>query len=177
MDKSTSLFSEEGTGIAGEATGRDVPVVIKDVELLEATVVMEVGGLLRPGLVVLWLLLLVGEGGCCFFFTACKFYKLSFPVVPQLQVGEKKGRTYLFKTDWTHPISCRISIEATAWSTEGWRSLHVGFLFHLSSDEGSWMMMYTLCRLRNCRALRQRIYESVTPKERKQKQSETKVLW
>ena len=61
----TSLFSEEGTGIAGEATGREVPVVIKDVELLEATVVMEVG------LVVLWLLLLVGDGGCCcFFFTA-----------------------------------------------------------------------------------------------------------
>jgi hypothetical protein len=66
----TSLFSEEGTGIAGEATGREVPVVIKDVELLEATVVMEVG-LLRPGLVVLWVLLLVGDGGCCcFFFTA-----------------------------------------------------------------------------------------------------------
>ncbi len=69
-ENNTSLFSEEGTGIAGEATGREVPVVIKDVELLEATVVMEVG-LLRPGLVVLWLLLLlVGEGGCCFFFTA-----------------------------------------------------------------------------------------------------------
>ena len=67
----TSLFSEEGTGIAGEATGRDEPVVIKDVELLEATVVIEVG-LLRPGLLALWLLLLVvvGEGGCCFFLTA-----------------------------------------------------------------------------------------------------------
>jgi len=66
------LFSKEGTGIAEEATGsdEDVPVVIKDAELLEATVVMEVG-LLRPGLVELWLLLLVvGEGGCCFFFTA-----------------------------------------------------------------------------------------------------------
>jgi len=68
-----SLFSKEGTGIAEEATGSDEDVpVIKDaeLELLEATVVMEVG-LLRPGLVELWLLLLVvGEGGCCFFFTA-----------------------------------------------------------------------------------------------------------
>jgi len=71
--KLTSLFSKEGTGIAEEATGSDEDVpVIKDaeLELLEATVVMEVG-LLRPGLVELWLLLLVvGEGGCCFFFTA-----------------------------------------------------------------------------------------------------------
>lgn len=63
------MFSEEGTGIAGDTTGRDVPVVIKDVELLEATVVMEVG-LLRPGLVLWLVLLLVGDGGCCFFLTA-----------------------------------------------------------------------------------------------------------
>lgn len=66
----TSLLSSVGTGIADEATGIEVPVVTKEAELVEATVVMEVG-LLRPGLLAAWPAVLVGDGGCCFFFTAC----------------------------------------------------------------------------------------------------------
>ena len=76
-----TLLSKEGTGIAAEAIGgedddKDAAVMVgTDVaELLEdeATVVMEVGLPLRPGLLddELWLLLPVGEGGCCFFLTA-----------------------------------------------------------------------------------------------------------
>lgn len=76
----TSLFSREGTGIAGEATGT-LPVIIED-ELVEATVVMEVG-LFLPGLVVVWLLV-VGDGGCCFFLTASLKHTEHIPSVAGL---------------------------------------------------------------------------------------------
>lgn len=167
----TSLLSNEGTGIAAEATGsevdKDVLVMVgTDVaELLEdeATVVMEVGLPLRPGLLEdeLWLLLPVGEGGCCFFFTACEQIHKAQVLFPCLQMfpllgftttckavlvkwshftcwteslrtsTEPQECTYLFVTDWAHAICGGIAIEATVGLAQGWWCLHVGFLFHL----------------------------------------------
>lgn len=65
----TSLHSIIGTGMAAEGVGTAKVVDISCAGLFdEAKVVLEeVGLLLRPGLL---LLMIVGEGGCCFFFTA-----------------------------------------------------------------------------------------------------------
>ena len=54
--------------MAADTGGTAGAVVINCVGLLdEAKLVLEEVGLLRPGLL---LLMIVGEGGCCFFFTA-----------------------------------------------------------------------------------------------------------
>ena len=62
------MHSTIGTGMAADTGGTAGAVVINCVGLLdEAKLVLEEVGLLRPGLL---LLMIVGEGGCCFFFTA-----------------------------------------------------------------------------------------------------------